>query len=62
MSDCVDSDDATTKVRMLEPRPPPAWSSQDTVDQAVAGLPSVTLSKSRLRTVIIFCWESFIVK
>ena len=34
MSDCVDSDDAITKVRMLEPRPPPAWSSQDTVDQA----------------------------
>ena len=59
MSDCVDSDDAITKVRMLEPRPPPAWSSQDTVDQAMTGLlSSVTLAKSRHRTVIIFLLSS----
>ena len=44
MSDCVDSDDAITKVRMLEPRPPPAWSSQDTVDQAMTGLLSSAVS------------------
>ena len=59
MSDCVDSDDAITKVRMLEPRPPPAWSRQDTVDQAMTGLlSSVTLAKSRHRTVIIFLLSS----